>query len=280
MRRRRCSGSSQLRPSAGWVRPISSARWRWHRSCSIACSGCSCSLRFATTALTAQALGAGDVAEQRTTLIRALLLAAAIGLALIALQVAARQRHFSSHGREPRSHARGRALFPRPHLVGAVRACQRGPAWLADRACAREHRIGPASAGQCGEPRGDRVAGAVHRARRHRGGLRGRGRGGDRHDRRPHRRVSSGRHTPARNCEHPRSRAAHAPVPDQSRHLHPDRRADRRVGILHRAERARRRCRAGGEFGAAQPDAGRRVLSRRLCRSVAAALRAGGRRAR
>src|ERR1044072_5600949 len=44
-------------------------------------------LRLATIALTAQALGAGDVAEERATLIRALLLAATIGLALIVLQV-------------------------------------------------------------------------------------------------------------------------------------------------------------------------------------------------
>jgi MATE family multidrug resistance protein len=44
-------------------------------------------LRMGTVALTAQALGAGDVAEERATLIRALLLAGAIGLALIVLQV-------------------------------------------------------------------------------------------------------------------------------------------------------------------------------------------------
>ena len=44
-------------------------------------------LRMSTVALTAQALGSGDVAEERTTLFRALALAAAIGLALIALQV-------------------------------------------------------------------------------------------------------------------------------------------------------------------------------------------------
>ena len=43
-------------------------------------------LRMGTLALTAQALGAGDVAEERATLMRALLLAAAIGLALIAVQ--------------------------------------------------------------------------------------------------------------------------------------------------------------------------------------------------
>ena len=44
-------------------------------------------LRMGTVALTAQALGAGDVAEERATLIRALMVAAAIGLALILLQV-------------------------------------------------------------------------------------------------------------------------------------------------------------------------------------------------
>src|SRR5262249_14513341 len=44
-------------------------------------------LRMGTVALTAQALGPGDVAEERTTLIRALLVALAIGLALILLQV-------------------------------------------------------------------------------------------------------------------------------------------------------------------------------------------------
>jgi MATE family multidrug resistance protein len=44
-------------------------------------------LRMGTVALTAQALGAGDVAEERATLFRALLVAAAIGAALIALQV-------------------------------------------------------------------------------------------------------------------------------------------------------------------------------------------------
>jgi multidrug resistance protein, MATE family len=43
-------------------------------------------LRMGTVALTAQALGAGDVAEERATLVRALLLAGVVGLALIALQ--------------------------------------------------------------------------------------------------------------------------------------------------------------------------------------------------
>ena len=44
-------------------------------------------LRMGTVALTAQALGAGDVAEERATIIRALMVAVAIGLALILLQV-------------------------------------------------------------------------------------------------------------------------------------------------------------------------------------------------
>src|SRR4051812_12998997 len=44
-------------------------------------------LRMSTVALTAQALGRRDVAEERATLIRAMLIAAAAGLALIALQM-------------------------------------------------------------------------------------------------------------------------------------------------------------------------------------------------
>src|SRR5499426_2589041 len=44
-------------------------------------------LSMGTVALTAQALGAGDAAEQRAVLSRALLLAAIIGAALVVLQV-------------------------------------------------------------------------------------------------------------------------------------------------------------------------------------------------
>ena len=44
-------------------------------------------LRMGTVALTAQALGSGDVAEERATLVRALMVAAAIGLVLILLQL-------------------------------------------------------------------------------------------------------------------------------------------------------------------------------------------------
>jgi multidrug resistance protein, MATE family len=43
-------------------------------------------LRMGTVALTAQAMGAGDAAEQRAVLLRALMIATAIGLLLIALQ--------------------------------------------------------------------------------------------------------------------------------------------------------------------------------------------------
>src|SRR5437660_5938297 len=44
-------------------------------------------LRMGTVALTAQALGRRDLVEERATLIRALLVAAAIGLALVVLQL-------------------------------------------------------------------------------------------------------------------------------------------------------------------------------------------------
>src|SRR5919107_938669 len=43
-------------------------------------------LRMGTVALTAQALGAGDAHEQRAVFLRALIVAAVIGLALIVLQ--------------------------------------------------------------------------------------------------------------------------------------------------------------------------------------------------
>ena len=43
-------------------------------------------LRMGTAGLTAQALGAGDAAEQRATLIRALIVAVCIGAAMILLQ--------------------------------------------------------------------------------------------------------------------------------------------------------------------------------------------------
>ena len=44
-------------------------------------------LRMGTVALTAQALGAGDAVEQRAVPMRALLIAAVVGLLLLALQI-------------------------------------------------------------------------------------------------------------------------------------------------------------------------------------------------
>ncbi|AXK84043.1 MATE family efflux transporter [Pseudolabrys taiwanensis] len=55
-------------------------------------------LRMGTVAFTAQALGAGDKTEQRAVLARALLIAGAIGLALIALQVPLAAAIFSPMG--------------------------------------------------------------------------------------------------------------------------------------------------------------------------------------
>jgi MATE family multidrug resistance protein len=55
-------------------------------------------LRMGTVALTAQAFGAGDAGEQRAVLARALMTAAAIGLALIALQVPLAALIFGSMG--------------------------------------------------------------------------------------------------------------------------------------------------------------------------------------
>ena len=97
-------------------------------------------LRMGTVALTAQALGAGDVAEERATLFRALLVAAAIGLALILLQVPLARVIYRLMGASARGDARGRDLFPCAHLVGAVRARELGAARLVRRARARRDR--------------------------------------------------------------------------------------------------------------------------------------------
>jgi hypothetical protein len=182
-------------------------------------------LRFATTALTAQALGAGDVAEQRTTLIRALLLAAANRACPDRAASPARTSRFSPHGRKPRSHACRRALFHvRIWSAPFVLANAVLLGWLIGLR-AREHRARPAGARQCGEPRGDHVAGALHRARRHRRGLRGLS-----SRRRPARSpVSSSRSAwsarglPALASVLDREQL-YAPVPVNPRHLHPDRR--------------------------------------------------------
>src|SRR3954468_23729731 len=68
-------------------------------------------LRMGTVALTAQALGAGDVAEERATLTRALLVAAAIGLALMLLQVPLGALIYRMIGASPEVTAAARAYF-------------------------------------------------------------------------------------------------------------------------------------------------------------------------
>jgi MATE family multidrug resistance protein len=55
-------------------------------------------LRMGTVAFTAQALGAGDAGEQRAVLVRALIVAAAIGLAVVALQAPAATLIFVAMG--------------------------------------------------------------------------------------------------------------------------------------------------------------------------------------
>src|SRR3954471_7671593 len=68
-------------------------------------------LRMGTVALTAQALGAGDVAEERATLMRALLVAAAIGVALILLQVPLGAIIYRMMGASPEVTAAAQAYF-------------------------------------------------------------------------------------------------------------------------------------------------------------------------
>jgi MATE family multidrug resistance protein len=68
-------------------------------------------LRMGTVALTAQALGAGDVAEERATLVRALLVAAAIGLVIILLQVPLGALIYRLMGASPEVTAAAQAYF-------------------------------------------------------------------------------------------------------------------------------------------------------------------------
>jgi MATE family multidrug resistance protein len=68
-------------------------------------------LRMGTVALTAQALGAGDVAEERATLVRALLVAAALGLVIILLQVPLGVLIYRLMGASPEVTAAAQAYF-------------------------------------------------------------------------------------------------------------------------------------------------------------------------
>lgn len=68
-------------------------------------------LRIGTVALTAQALGAGDRVEQRATLARALVLAAGLGIVIIALQLPIGDFAFSAMGASDDVTEAGRAYF-------------------------------------------------------------------------------------------------------------------------------------------------------------------------
>jgi MATE family multidrug resistance protein len=62
--------------------------------------------RMSTVAFTAQSLGAGQPSELRAILVRGLIVAAAIGAALILLQTSARRHPAQRDGRQRRRHAR------------------------------------------------------------------------------------------------------------------------------------------------------------------------------
>ena len=68
-------------------------------------------LRMGTVAFTAQALGAGDATEQRAVLARALMVAGAIGLAIVALQVPIAALIFGSMGGSEAVTAAARQYF-------------------------------------------------------------------------------------------------------------------------------------------------------------------------
>jgi multidrug resistance protein, MATE family len=68
-------------------------------------------LRMGTAGLTAQALGAGDKAEQRATLPRALIVALAIGIAMIGLQTPIAWIGFGALGASPEVTDAGRLYF-------------------------------------------------------------------------------------------------------------------------------------------------------------------------
>jgi len=68
-------------------------------------------LRMGTVALTAQALGAGDAAEQRAVLARALLIAGAIGFALVVLQAPLASLIYGALGGSPAVRAAAETYF-------------------------------------------------------------------------------------------------------------------------------------------------------------------------
>ena len=118
-------------------------------------------LRMGTVALTAQALGAGDTVEQRAVLARALLIAAAIGVVLIALQAPLAAVAYALMGGSDAVTEAAQAYFfvriwSAPFALGELRRA-RLACWP------RPHRpgAGPADRRQRDQHGRDRLAGAV-----------------------------------------------------------------------------------------------------------------------
>ena len=236
-------------------------------------------LRMGTVALTAQALGAGDVAEERATLFRALLVAGSIGLALILLQVPLAGGIYRMMGASAEVTRAAETYFSiriwsAPFalanyvLLGWFVGLARANVALALQvvinlidAVAIALLVLVFDLGVAGAALAAVIAEIIGTAAGLIVALR----------------VVGARTTTGAPV---RSRSLRAPVRDQPRHHDPHRRADHRVALLRRARRTLRRRRAGGEFGAAQSGAARRVLPRRLCIRRRAAVRPRGRRAR
>jgi hypothetical protein len=117
-------------------------------------------LRMSTLAFSAQALGAGEPQELRAIFLRGLVVAAAIGAALIVLQIPLGAILFGAMGGQRRRHPRRKNLLQHPDLVGAAGAGQLRRARLADRAGARQAGAGRADRDQPHQHGGDGAAGA------------------------------------------------------------------------------------------------------------------------
>ena len=222
-------------------------------------------LRMGTVALTAQALGAGDTVEQRAVLARALLIAAAIGFALIALQAPLAAVIYALMGGSDAVTEAAQAYFfvriwSAPFALGKLRRAR-----LAGRPRPHRHGAGPADRDQRDQHGRDRllvlyagygvegaalgsVMAGVAGSRR---GPRGRPR-------------AAARPGGLRLAQRARPRQARAHAGDQSRHHDPHLRADRSVRVLHRAGRAGGRHAARRQRGAAQFHPDRQLFPRRV----------------
>ncbi len=122
-------------------------------------------LRMSTVAFTAQSLGAGETNELRAILLRGLIIAALVGVALIALQVPLAAALLSAMGGSEGVTRAAQDLFRDPDLVFATGARQLCRAGLADRTGPRQAGVGNADHHQPHQHGGDRSAGAGVRLR-------------------------------------------------------------------------------------------------------------------